>query len=166
MPASEIDDIFAGKTTSIKSAKAKGKEKSILETDATTLKDKKKKKKRKHEAGDESTERKVEDGQGTSEGKKRKKKRKVEGTDGETDVAPSSSAKPVPETVFDPSLTLNRGVTKPNRHNLSSHKVSEKSGKSRTTSRSKKDEGESEDIQRFKDSRGTGPRTSGFLYKV
>ncbi|TBU35129.1 hypothetical protein BD311DRAFT_745623 [Dichomitus squalens] len=128
MPASEIDDIFASKGKLPAAAPPKASSSSALLSD----KKKKKKIKDKGEVGDKPVRRKREDSN--------------------EDPAPSvPSKRKVPETVFDPSVTL--PSTKSNKSKAP--RVEKTEGGVPKAKKAKKDR---EEEDRFKDSRGTGPR--------
>ena len=170
MPASEIDEIFAGKTTSVAvtapsiNAKIKGKAKAVdkllATTSASSLEGKKReKRKRKLEGRDDGGDKRdeVKDPNDEASLAKTKKKRKKDNDANE--VASSTSipvqiqapAKRVPETVFDPSVHVSGDPSKKSKR-LTTSSLSSKADKAKM--------GETEDIKRFKDSRGTGPRMS------
>ena len=134
MPVSEIDAIFA--------SKGKGKAPPTPSSSSAQPEKKKKKKKSKDKVRQGDTE--------TSA------KRKRDPADAE-DAAPSKPPKrQVPETVFDPSAGLASATAK----NARPAKA-EKSAVS--VAKHKKPKKDREEEDRFKDSRGTGPRTSPSL---
>ena len=150
-------------------SKAKGKGKATatekhLSTGAPSSTESKKKKKRKLEeredgAAVEKPEAKAKDDNSedaSSSKKKKKKKEHVRGDEGEeekTKVASAPSKKRVPETVFDPSLSLGKDSKK---SLASSKSISRKPEKSKANKSGV--DNDAEEMKRFRDSRGTGPR--------
>ena len=131
MPVSEIDAIFASKGKPSVPPTPKASSSSSL------LSEKKKKKKKDKDKG-----------KGKEKDSEKSAKRKRDDDD-EEDAAPSKPPKrQVPETVFDPSASLpSAKKSKPL-----------KADKSAAVTKVKKPKKDREEEQRFKDSRGTGPR--------
>ncbi|KAI0735289.1 hypothetical protein C8Q76DRAFT_711736 [Earliella scabrosa] len=131
MPVSEIDAIFASKGKPSVAPTPKASSSSSL------LSEKKKKKKKDKDKG-----------KGKEKDSEKSAKRKRDDDD-EQDAAPSRPPKrQVPETVFDPSASLpSAKKSKPL-----------KADKSAAVTKVKKPKKDREEEQRFKDSRGTGPR--------
>ena len=144
MTASEIDDIFSGKVSAVSepsSSKKKGKEKAVERPgiiDSVALKKRKKhKKKKSSDSGDVEFVPQSNEGINSSQSGT-EKKRKLS----------------VVETVHDPSADLSRPLSK-KRLKSSAAGLPVKKTKLRN------DNGEeiaTDDLDRFKDSRGTGPR--------
>ncbi|KAL5492052.1 hypothetical protein ACEPAI_3499 [Sanghuangporus weigelae] len=169
-PASEIDDIFAGKvsktSSSVAIAAAKGKAKATDETSvpsSTSATKKKKSKKRKRQEADNEHDSKAtpESARLTGKGKDAGKNSGGAGRD-EDDASEkkSKSKRPrVVETVQDPSATLASTTSS------STQPKPSKTKKNKSKS-AKEGEKEGDDLERFKDSRGSGPRKrteEGFL---
>ena len=160
MPASEIDDIFAGKVATTAPSTSKGKAKAVdvadpsSSTSVTRKKEKSKKRKRQQEGHDErAAESSRLDGRGRhgdkadedeDDGSEKRKKEKLK--------------RPrVVETVQDPSAQLASAVSASAEQKLPKPK--------KNKPRIAKDGGKGDDdLGRFKDSRGTGPRTCALLH--
>ncbi|OCB83980.1 DUF1764-domain-containing protein [Sanghuangporus baumii] len=154
---SEIDDIFAGKVSKTSSAAAKGNAKAVdeasLPSSASATKKKKSKKRKRQEADNEH------DSKATPEISRLNWKGRDAGNSGgagrdEDDASEkkSKSKRPrVVETVQDPSATLSPTTSSSN--HLKSSQMKKNKSKS-----AKEGEKEGGDLERFKDSRGSGPR--------
>ena len=157
MATSEIDDIFSGKVTkSTASAKGKGKKAADdLPPSSSTLSPKKKKsKKRKRLEGEDGHK----DSATTTElaGRKTDKGRdNAEGDDDTSEKKAKTKRPRVVETVQDPSVThsSSSAITP------SSKQTKEKSRKKKINASNKEEEKDGDDLERFRDSRGTAPRT-------
>ena len=149
MPASEIDDIFAGKVVSTQNTNKRKKD-SVTASDGldplTSSDVRAKKKKKKKKTGDAADVDTLDPNISTST-----KASKLQ--EGGNEKTATKQSVPVPTTVVDPSARTERRVAVSN----SQVKV-KKSGKNRVS-----DAGDDNDESRFRDSRGTGPRESSLV---
>lgn len=145
MPASEIDDIFAGKVVSIQSSNKRKAEAITASdgTDALTANGKVKKKKKKKKSGDNL-------GADTTKSDAPISTTTTEPKEGRNEKDATKQSVPGPMTVVDPSAKI---------EGHSSKAKLKKPGKKKAS-----DADDANNESRFRDSRGSGPRKLYFVW--